>query len=133
MKPGQLLWLGLGLAMVALGAIGALLPVMPTTVFLILALACFSRSSPRLEAWLLNHATFGAPLRQWREQGAISRKGKALAGTGMAAGYGLYLWTAAPHLWVALGVGLALVASLAYVWSRPQPRDAARATSSAQP
>lgn len=123
MKPGQLLWLVLGLVMLALGIVGAMLPVMPTTIFLILALACFSRSSPRLEAWLLNHPAFGAPLRQWREQGAVSRKGKAMAGAGMALGYALYLWTARPHLPAAFGVGLVFVAGLAYVLSRPLPRD----------
>jgi hypothetical protein len=55
--------------------------------FLILALACFSRASPRLEHWLLHHPRFGAPLRQWREHRAVSRRGKAMACLGMAIGF----------------------------------------------
>ncbi len=73
------LWLVLGLGFVALGIIGALLPVMPTTIFLILAAGCFARSSTRLESWLLDHPRFGPTLRAWRANGAISRRGKTAA------------------------------------------------------
>ncbi|PSD26304.1 DUF454 domain-containing protein, partial [Stenotrophomonas maltophilia] len=55
---------------------GALLPVMPTTIFLILAVGCFARSSPKFEQRLLAHPRYGPSLRLWREQGAVSRKGK---------------------------------------------------------
>ena len=64
-------WLGLGLFFVLLGFIGALLPLMPTTIFLILAAGCFARSSPRLENWLLTHPHFGHHIVAWREKGAI--------------------------------------------------------------
>ena len=47
------LWFAAGWLMVALGFIGAMLPVMPTTIFLIMAVGCFARSSPRFERWLL--------------------------------------------------------------------------------
>ncbi len=116
------LWLILGCAMLALGVIGAFLPVMPTTIFLILAVACFSRSSPRLERWLLDSPTYGPSLRAWREQGAVSRKGKLYASLGMAVGYGLFWWGAHPSLLLASGVGLFFLASAAYVLSRPNPR-----------
>lgn len=116
------LWLILGCAMLALGVIGAFLPVIPTTIFLILAVGCFSRSSPRLERWLLDSPTYGPSLRAWREQGAVSRKGKLYASVGMAVGYGLFWWGAHPSLLLASGVGLFFLASAAYVLSRPNPR-----------
>src|ERR1700741_1335936 len=73
------LWMALGLAFVGRAFVGALLPLLPTTIFLILAAGCFARSSPRLEAWLLNHARFGATLRAAGADGAISRRAQALA------------------------------------------------------
>ncbi|GAA0748550.1 hypothetical protein GGR89_000742 [Sphingomonas trueperi] len=113
------LWLGLGFVFVALGFIGALLPLLPTTIFLILAAGCFARSSPRLEAWLIDHPRFGPTLVAWREQGAIPRKGKALACAGMALGYGLFAWGARPGPWLAVGVAAAMLGCAWYVLSRP--------------
>ena len=118
----RFLWLGLGLFCVTLAGIGAVLPLMPTTIFLILGVGCFARSSPRLEAWLLNHPRFGRPLRQWREQGAVPLVGKLGAAGGMAAGFMLFCLTARPAVWVAICVGALLVICAAYVVSRPRPR-----------
>jgi len=118
----RLLWLVAGLVCVALGIIGALLPLMPTTIFLILAAGCFARSSPRLEAWLLDHPRFGPTLRAWRRDGAIGQRGKAMACGGMAIGYTLFWCGALPHLPLAAGVGAAMAACAAYVLTRPAPR-----------
>lgn len=71
--------LALGTLCVALGFIGLFLPVMPTTVFLILAAFFFTKGSPRLRKWLINHAHFGPGIRAWEETGAIPRKIKALS------------------------------------------------------
>jgi len=111
-------YLCLGLVMVGLGIIGAILPLMPTTIFLILAAWFFSRSSPRLEAYLMN-SRFGGPLRDWRENGAISRKSKMLALTGMSVGYAVFLIASKPSVFLAIAVGASILASAAYVVSRP--------------
>jgi uncharacterized membrane protein YbaN (DUF454 family) len=71
-------WLVLGLICVALGFIGAVVPLMPTTVFLIMAAACFAKSSPKLEAWLLDHPRFGPTLRAWRRDRAIPPAAKLI-------------------------------------------------------
>ncbi|WP_402718795.1 TonB family protein [Janthinobacterium rivuli] len=112
-------WTGAGMLMVALGVIGAMLPVMPTTIFLILALACFSRASPRLEHWLLHHPRFGAPLRQWREHRAVSRRGKVLACLGMAIGF-VAMCLGHPPRWVIVLVATMEIAVIIYLLRRPE-------------
>ena len=118
----RLLWLAAGLVCVALGIIGAFLPVMPTTVFLIIAAWCFARSSPRLEAKLLDHPRFGPTLRAWRAEHAIPRRGKIAACVGMAVGLMLFVVGVHPGL-VLLGVvTIALLSCAAWIVTRPSPR-----------
>jgi uncharacterized membrane protein YbaN (DUF454 family) len=114
-------YLVLGILMLVLAFIGALLPLMPTTIFLILAVWCFTRSSPRLEAWVLNHPRFGPTLRAWRDQGAISARAKAMALIGMLSGYVIFFVTVRPGLVLALSVGVLIACCAAYVGSRPLP------------
>lgn len=119
MNPKRLVFGGLGCLFVALGVIGAFLPVMPTTPFLIVAAGCFARSSPRLEAWLLDHPRFGPTLRAWRERGAIPRRVKAIACAGMAAGYAVFFLTVQPSPGLALVVAAVMLGAAGYVLSRP--------------
>ena len=118
------LWLMLGLFFVGLGIIGALLPVMPTTIFLIFAVGCFARSSPRLERWLLEHPQFGHPLRAWRHEGAISKVGKIAACGGMALGFTMFMILVRPHLLAGVLVGGGIAACALFVLSRPLPSQA---------
>lgn len=115
-------WLLLGLAFVGLGLIGALLPLMPTTVFLILAAGCFARSSPKLERWLLDHPRLGPSLRAWRAERAIPRSAKIAACVGMAGGFLIFVLTAHPHLLPALCVAAVLGLCAAWILTRPAPR-----------
>lgn len=78
-KPSRFLYLGLGVLCTGLGIVGYILPVMPGTVFLIVAAWAFSKSSPRLEAWLLEHPWFGAALKNWFATRSISVRTKLLA------------------------------------------------------
>ncbi|MFT7235644.1 MAG: uncharacterized membrane protein YbaN (DUF454 family) [Methylophagaceae bacterium] len=67
------LLISFGWLSVFIGAIGAILPVVPTTPFLILALACFSKSSPRFYSMLLNHKRVGSVLTEWEKNKSIRR------------------------------------------------------------
>ena len=78
-NPMRLFWFMVGFAALVLGAIGVVLPLLPTTPFIILAAFAFGKSSPRLEAWLENSATFGPMIANWRAHGAIAMRYKLIA------------------------------------------------------
>lgn len=115
-----------GIILVALGVIGIFVPLMPTTIFLILAAWCFARSSRRAEAWLLQHRLFGPIIETWRREQAIARRPKIVAVCGMAAGFLIFLIAARPALWLAVLVAAILGACAAYVITRPEPGSARR-------
>ncbi|RRH78154.1 YbaN family protein [Falsigemmobacter faecalis] len=117
--PLRFAWFVLGCLMLVLGIIGAVLPVMPTTVFLILAAWFFGRSSPRLEAWLLRHPTFGPPLQAWRLRGAVPRKAKGAAVLGMTLGYAGFLGMAGPSAGLAVAVAAPILLSALFLLTRP--------------
>ncbi len=113
------LWFkALGLILVALGIIGIVLPVMPTTIFFILALTCFTRSSPALEQWLLNHPRYGATLQQWQAHKVVTVKAKCYAAIGMLIGFIFLLYSAAP-IWVIYLVAIIEVLVMIYLILRP--------------
>jgi hypothetical protein len=107
----------LGLVSVALGAIGAVLPLLPTTPFLILAAYFFARSHPEWEAKLLAHPSVGPAIRAWRDHGAIPRVAKRTATVLMTISV-LGGWFGLPDPWRYLPLLVALLV-LGWMWSRP--------------
>lgn len=73
------LWLCLGVLFVALAVLGAFLPLLPTTPFVLLASACFARSSPRLQAWLRRSRLFGPLLTDWERHRGVRSHVKVVA------------------------------------------------------
>jgi uncharacterized membrane protein YbaN (DUF454 family) len=68
------LLIAVGTLSVALGFLGIFLPLLPTTPFLLLAAACYIRSSQRFYCWLINNRYFGKYIRDYREKGGIPLK-----------------------------------------------------------
>lgn len=118
----RLLWTMGGAAFVAIGAIGVILPLLPTTPFLLLGAYCFARSSPRLHDWLLNHRSFGPLISNWDRYGSIDRRSKRIAlvvillTLGISLAIGIAWWALAAQT-----VVLAMAAT--FVLTRPDPPD----------
>jgi uncharacterized protein len=107
-----------GIVLVGIGIAGYILPVLPGTIWMILAAACFARSSPKFEAWLINHPTFGPSVVAWRQNGAIPRKAKFIAIGMMAISFAVLAFTHIPMLALAI-VGAIFLACIVFIASRP--------------
>jgi uncharacterized membrane protein YbaN (DUF454 family)/signal transduction histidine kinase len=112
------LYLIAGFLSIGLGTLGAFLPLLPTVPFMILAAYCFARSSPELEAKLLDHKHFGPHIRRWRERGAISRKGKKAA-LGAFAFSAILALIFSPFPWYLIPLAAALIGGT-WIWTRPE-------------
>jgi len=93
--------IGLGTLSVTLGVLGMVLPLLPTTVFLLLAAWCFSRSSPRFHSWLLNNRLLGGYISAYHEGRGMSVRDK---------------WITLATLWV--GIGITAIFFVDAVWVR---------------
>jgi len=113
----RIAWLTLGLACLALAGAGIALPLLPATPFALLAAFCFARSSPALQAWLLESPAFGKAIRDWRAQRAISRRGKIASVLAMALSLVVSL-ALAVDLAVVGAQALALSGAAAFVLTR---------------
>ena len=112
-------FLVLGMTFVGLGFLGIVLPVLPTTPLMIVALWCFARSSKRLHNWLYGHRVFGPPLRKWDRHRVISPIAKFASVAAMLASM-VYLVLFSPAAWYAVVAVAAFFAYAAwYVLSKP--------------
>jgi uncharacterized protein len=112
------LWLAGGLLAVGMGVVGAVLPIVPTVPFLLVAAFCFARGNPAWEQRLLAHPRYGEPLRQWRERRAISRTAKVSAILAMTAGVG-FTWFSLGTPWVFLSAAILVIAG-SWIWTRKE-------------
>jgi uncharacterized membrane protein YbaN (DUF454 family) len=117
--------LALGWIFFGLGVLGTVVPLLPTTPFMLLALWAFSIGSARFHRWLYTHRVFGPPLRRFREDRVVPLWAKVLAISSMAASFG-WAWLGLRLPWYALlAGGVVIVAGIAYVTRFPsRPRRA---------
>ncbi|MCB0366936.1 MAG: YbaN family protein [Bdellovibrionaceae bacterium] len=110
-------WLAFGL-----GVIGAFLPLVPTTPFMLLAAYFFSKGSPRFYNWLINLKYFGPQIKDWREHGVIGSKAKILANIvllTLLVGY--HYFTQLP-MWIKVSVTVVFVGILTFINTRPSKK-----------
>lgn len=119
---GRPLFLGLGWLSVGLGIIGIIMPLFPTTPFLLVAVWAFSKSSPELAQKIRNHPTAGPFIRDWQDAGVIPLKAKFLAVSMMAAMLAyLHFGSNAPG-WLVLLAAATLATVSVYITTRPGQR-----------
>lgn len=121
----KVVYLLLGFLFFGLGLVGAVLPGLPTTVFMLLALWAFARSSERFHQWLYHHRIFGPPLQAWHTHRVIPLRAKVLAVTMMAGSLVYLLLFTGMHLWLKIVVALVMLYGAWFVLSKPSVRPAA--------
>jgi uncharacterized membrane protein YbaN (DUF454 family) len=118
-------YLVLGFVFFALGAIGAVVPGLPTTVFMLLALWAFARSSPRFHAWLYHHRLFGPSLQEWHQYHVIPVRAKLLAVTMMTGSLAYLVFFTESGTWLKAATALVMVYGAWYILSKPSTRPIA--------
>lgn len=113
------LYLFFGFTCLLLGAIGVVLPLLPTTPFIILAAFCFSKSSKKFHDMLLNHRLFGPMLVQWETHGVIPLKVKCFSSTMMLLMISYPILFKNLPLWADVSALATVVIALTYIWSKP--------------
>jgi uncharacterized membrane protein YbaN (DUF454 family) len=119
------LWLSLGWLSIALGVAGAVLPLLPTTPFLLLAAFSFSKGSDRLHRWLVDHPNLGAPIRDWNEYRVIARTTKVYASLSLLAVLLLSLVMQVPW-WAFFAQCLVLAVVATFLWRQKERPTACR-------
>ena len=118
----KILWLLAGLASVAIGAIGVVVPLLPTTPFLLVAAFAFARSSTRLNRWLREHRSFGPLIENWHREGSIDRKVKRTAIIVILI-TPVITWLFGVPLWLIAGQLAVLSAAAIFILTRPLPPE----------
>ncbi len=116
------LYFSMGLCCLLLAIIGVVLPLLPTTPFVLLAAFCFSRSSSRFHAYLLNHRLFGPLISEWERYGVISLKVKLFSSSMMLVMVSYPIVFKSLPLWVDLLAAASVLLALLFIWSRPSVR-----------
>lgn len=121
----RFIWLSAGLGAVALAALGVILPLLPTTPFLLVAAFAFARSSERMTRWLHEHRVFGPLIENWHRDGSIDRKAKRTAIVVMVL-TPIVTWLLEAPAWVVVCQIVVLSATATFILTRPSPGEERR-------
>jgi uncharacterized membrane protein YbaN (DUF454 family) len=108
----------LGWVSFVLGIVGALLPIVPTTPFLILAAYFFSKSSPKVHSWLTSLPYFGDAIIDWEKHRVIRPKAKVISTVVIIMVFGASILLGGLHTWLKLMLVIIAACCLGFIWSR---------------
>ncbi|MEN1726937.1 MAG: YbaN family protein [Pseudomonadota bacterium] len=117
------------IASTGLGAVGLVLPLVPTTPFLLLALWAANRSSPRLSRKIRRNRHFAPVIEAWENGRAIPTRAKVIGVVLMGLSWTNLWWFGAPT-WLLTGIGLMFLIGATFILSRPSPQSVLRRTAS---
>lgn len=120
MKP---LFFLLGWFFFAVGAIGVVVPGLPTTPLMLLALWAFSRSSKRFHDWLYSHPLFGPPLQDWERHQVISLPMKMLSTGAMSLALAYMVFGVGVSAWVSVPTAAIMAYGAYFVWEKPSKKS----------
>ena len=112
------IWRSVGLLFVGCAYIGAIVPGIPTTTFVALALWCFAKSSPALHSWLYNHPKFGPYIQDWSTKRIYPTRAKFVMLTCCAASYAWLVYIALKPA-ALVGIALFMIFWLVWAWRYP--------------
>ena len=118
----RFIWLLTGLVALAVGAVGVVLPLLPTTPFLLVAAFAFARSSERMNNWLREHQVFGPLIDNWHRDGSIDLKTKQTAITVIVA-TPVVTWLLDVPTWIVACQIVVLSAAAIFILTRPSPAE----------
>lgn len=113
-----LLWLAGTLSLI-LAVLGAILPGLPTTPFVLLAAACYARASPHFYGWLLSNRLFGPLILEWRRHHSISRRIKWVAIGSMTVTVSFSIWYFAGRPWIQGLLALTVLVTAVWIYRIP--------------
>ena len=122
LTPGRLAWFAVGCGAMVLGTLGVVLPVLPTTPFVILAAFAFGKSAPAFQRRLESSRLFGPMIADWRANGAIAPRYKAIALLMMGGVFGISLATSVGVV-VLAAQAVCIIAAAAFILTRPSGAD----------
>lgn len=121
-RAKRIAYITLGFIALGLGALGVVLPLLPTTPFVLVAAFAFAKSSERLHQWLLDHRVFGPLIRDWRRHGAISRNAKIASMLSIVAVIAISMLLGVPNHALLIQL-LVLSVTATFILTRPAPPE----------
>lgn len=120
MNLKQIIFFIIGLAFLGVGIAGTVLPGVPTTPCVLASAWFFSKSSKRMENWLLNHKIFGKLIKDWRANGSISKTSKRNAVLVIIPTFAISIYLI-PVYPAKVGLGVFCILLCAFLLTRPLP------------